>query len=159
MEIKIQKELTLHSCLVNFTKDTWKRRTLLPTPPNSSQLLSTPQLAVKSPLLSPLGVELPARPSEGVCPQLADNKPLAVCIRCGFLSSHWGAGQLIPGLEQRPSFGGLTAGKRQQNLVSAPSLPLLVIEPRALSMIRKHCQSYRPGFCGPHNVDMKMACM
>jgi hypothetical protein len=49
MEIKIQKELTPHSCLVNFTKDTWKRRTgrklssqLLPTPPNSSQLLPTP---------------------------------------------------------------------------------------------------------------------
>ena len=35
-EIKIQKELTPHSCLVNFTKDTRKRRTLLPTPPNSS---------------------------------------------------------------------------------------------------------------------------
>jgi hypothetical protein len=41
-EIKIQKELTPHSCLVNFTKDTWKRRTLLPTPSNSSQLFSTP---------------------------------------------------------------------------------------------------------------------
>jgi hypothetical protein len=35
-QIKIQKELTPHSCLVNFTKDTQKRRTL----PNSSQLLS-----------------------------------------------------------------------------------------------------------------------
>lgn len=57
-EIKIQKELTPHSCLVNFTKDTWKR-TLFPTPPNSSQLLPTPQLAVKSPLLSLLWVELP----------------------------------------------------------------------------------------------------
>jgi hypothetical protein len=72
-EIKIQKELTPHSCLVNFTKDTRKRRILLPTPPNSSQLLPTlpnssqpssqllpiPQLAVKSPLLSPLRIELP----------------------------------------------------------------------------------------------------
>jgi hypothetical protein len=59
-EIKIQKELTPQSyCLVNFTKDTWKRR----TPPNSSQpssrLLPIPQLAVKSPLLSPLRVDLP----------------------------------------------------------------------------------------------------
>jgi hypothetical protein len=35
-------------------------------------------------------------------------KPLAVCIRCGFLLSLWGAGQLILGLEWRPSFGGLT---------------------------------------------------
>jgi hypothetical protein len=67
MEIKIQKELTPHSCLVNFTKDTRKRRTLLPTFPNSSllssqlssQLLPIPQLAVKSPLLSPLWVKLP----------------------------------------------------------------------------------------------------
>jgi hypothetical protein len=63
MEIKIQKELTPHSCHVNFTKDTQKRRTLFPTPPNSSQLssqlLPIPQLAVKSPLLSLLGVKLP----------------------------------------------------------------------------------------------------
>jgi hypothetical protein len=36
MEIKIQKELIPHSCLVNFTKDTGKKRTL----PNSSQLSS-----------------------------------------------------------------------------------------------------------------------
>jgi hypothetical protein len=55
-EIKIQKELTPHSCLINFTKDTQKRRTLLPTPPNSSPI---PQLAVKSPLLLPLRVKLP----------------------------------------------------------------------------------------------------
>jgi hypothetical protein len=39
-EIKIQKELTPHSCLVNFTKDTQKRRTPPNFPPNSSQLLS-----------------------------------------------------------------------------------------------------------------------
>jgi hypothetical protein len=69
MEIKIQKELTPHSCLINFIKDTPKKRTLFPTPPKSSQLLPTLpnssqllpilQLAVKSPLLSPLGVKLP----------------------------------------------------------------------------------------------------
>jgi hypothetical protein len=40
MEINIQKELTPHSRLVNFTKDTQKRRTLFPTPPKSSQFLS-----------------------------------------------------------------------------------------------------------------------
>jgi hypothetical protein len=41
---------------------------------NSSQLLPTPQLAVKSFLLSLLGVELPCPAWEGLCPQLADNK-------------------------------------------------------------------------------------
>jgi hypothetical protein len=66
-QIKIQKELTSHSCLVNFTKDTWKRSPLLPTLPNSSQLSSQlipiPQLVVKSPLLSLLGIKItcPAR--------------------------------------------------------------------------------------------------
>ena len=40
-KIKIQKYLTPHSCPVNFSKDTQKKRTLLLTPPNSSQLLPT----------------------------------------------------------------------------------------------------------------------
>ena len=82
---------------------------LLPTLPNSSQLssqlLPIPQLAAKSPLLSQLGVKLPcpARQSDFVLSQLIV-KTLAVCVSCGFLLGHWGAGQLIPGLERRPSF-------------------------------------------------------
>jgi hypothetical protein len=40
MEIKIQKELTPHSCLVIFTKDTGKIRTLPNSSEISSQLLS-----------------------------------------------------------------------------------------------------------------------
>jgi hypothetical protein len=75
----------------------------------SSQLLPIPPLGVKSPLLLLLRVELPcpAQPEEFILSKLII-KPLAVCIRCGCLSGHWGAGQLIPGLEQRPNIGGLT---------------------------------------------------
>ena len=40
-KIKIQKDFTPYSCLVNFSKDTQKKRTLFLTPPNSSQLLPT----------------------------------------------------------------------------------------------------------------------
>ena len=81
---------------------------------NSSQLLQTllptPQLAVKSPLLSPLRVELPCPAwwwRDFILSKLII-KPLALCIRCGFLSRCWGVGQLIPGLERRPSIGSLT---------------------------------------------------
>ena len=74
-KIKIQKNLTPHSCPVNFSKDTQKKRTLLLTPPNSSQfspqLLPIPQLAVKSPLLSLLRVNFPCpawlRTSSSAC--------------------------------------------------------------------------------------------
>jgi hypothetical protein len=91
-----------------------------PEEKNSSQLLPTllptPQLAVKSPLLSPLrvGVELP-------CPARRIIKPLAACIRCGFLSGQWGVGQFIPGLELSPSIRGLTI-QCIPNKISTPSL-------------------------------------
>ena len=57
-------------------------------------------------------------------------KPLAVCIRCGFLSSHWGADQPILGLEQRPSFGGLLHVGAHPGFVAYPSSqrPLLEVE-------------------------------
>ena len=103
--------------------------------PTLLQLLPIPQLAVKSPLLSQLGVKLPcpARQSDFVLSQLIV-KTLAVCVSCGFLLGHWGAGQLIPGLERRPSFWGLTFGGFSTMICGLPQFSETLLGGRILSL-------------------------
>jgi hypothetical protein len=73
----------------------------------------------------------------GVCPQLADNKTSCSLHQVWFWG-HWGAGQLIPGLEQRPSFRGLTWPKQNftfhglsssfiYNLASSTNLKFIIL--------------------------------